>query len=121
LVFIAAYNLAELEDKIKKQWLFYIFLAFLIASIISVWLQLRQWLLLDGSIWVADLPPNGRPFANIAQPNLLSTLLIIGLLSILYLYENKRIQNFTAGLSTLFLLFGIALTFSRTAWLFSII
>jgi len=121
LVFIAAYNLAELEEKIKKQWLFYIFLAFLIASIISVWLQLRQWFLLDGNIWVVDLPPNGRPFANVAQPNLLSTLLIIGLLSILYLYENKRIQNFTAGLSTLFLLFGIALTFSRTAWLFSIL
>lgn len=121
LVFIAAYNIAGLEEKLKKQWLYYIFLAFLIASIISVWLQLRQWFLLDGSIWVVDLPPNGRPFANVAQPNLLSTLLIIGLFSILYLYENKRIQNFTAGLSTLFLLFGIALTFSRTAWLFSIV
>lgn len=121
LVFIAAYNLAELEEKIKKQWLFYIFLAFLIASIISVWLQLRQWFLLDGNIWVVDLPPNGRPFANVAQPNLLSTLLIIGLFSILYLYENKRIQNFTASLSTLFLLFGIALTFSRTAWLFFLV
>lgn len=121
LVFIAAYNLAELEEKIKKQWLFYIFLAFLIASIISVWLQLRQWFLLDGNIWVVDLSPNGRPFANVAQPNLLSTLLIIGLFSILYLYENKKIQNFTAGLSTLFILFGIALTFSRTAWLFSMV
>lgn len=121
LVFIAAYNLAELEDKIKKQWLFYIFLAFLIVSIISVWLQLRQWLLLDGSIWVADLPPNGRPFANIAQPNLLATLLTIGLLSILYLYENKKIQSLTAGLGALFILYGIALTFSRTAWLFSIV
>lgn len=121
LVFITAYNLAELEDKIKKQWLFYIFLAFLIASIICVWLQLRQWLLLDGSIWVVDLPPNGRPFANIAQPNLLATLLTIGLLSILYLYENKKIQSFTAGLGALFILYGIALTFSRTAWLFSII
>ncbi|WP_180008911.1 PglL family O-oligosaccharyltransferase [Acinetobacter sp. YH12238] len=121
LVFIAAYNLAELEEKIKKQWLFYIFLAFLIASIISVWLQLRQWFLLDGNIWVVDLPPNGRPFANVAQPNLLSTLLIVGLFSILYLYENRKIQNFTAGLSTLFILFGIALTFSRTAWLFFLV
>lgn len=121
LVFIAAYNIAGLEEKLKKQWLYYIFLAFLFSSIISVWVQLRQWFLLDGNIWVVDLPPNSRPFANVAQPNLLSTLLIIGLFSILYLYENKRIQNFTAGLSTLFLLFGIALTFSRTAWLFSIV
>lgn len=121
LIFIVAYNIAELEEKLKKQWLYYIFLAFSFSSIISVWVQLRQWFLLDGNIWVVDLPPNGRPFANVAQPNLLSTLLIIGLLSILYLYENKKIQNFTAGLSTLFLLFGIALTFSRTAWLFSIL
>ena len=121
LVFIAAYNIAGLEEKLKKQWLYYIFLAFLFSSIISVWVQLRQWFLLDGNIWVVDLPPNGRPFANIAQPNLLATLLTIGLLSILYLYENKKIQSFTAGLGALFILYGIALTFSRTAWLFSLV
>lgn len=121
LVFIVAYNIAGLEEKLKTQWLYYIFLAFLFSSIISVWVQLRQWFLLDGNIWVVDLPPNGRPFANVAQPNLLSTLLIVGLFSILYLYENKKIQNFTASLSTFFILFGIALTFSRTAWLFSIV
>lgn len=121
LVFIVAYNIAGLEEKLKTQWLYYIFLAFLFSSIISVWVQLRQWFLLDGNIWVVDLPPNGRPFANVAQPNLLSTLLIVGLFSILYLYENKKIQNFTASLSAFFILFGIALTFSRSAWLFSIV
>ncbi|WDE16286.1 O-antigen ligase C-terminal domain-containing protein [Acinetobacter schindleri] len=120
IVFICGYNVSRLNSEVKTKILTCFLLPFLISSIISVGLQLSQWLLLEGDIWVADLRENARPYANVAQPNLLSTLLIIGVLSIFYFYENKFLGKFSAGLSMAFIIFGIALTFSRTAWIFCV-
>lgn len=89
----------------------------LLAAVLSVWIALRQWLLLSGSIWVADLPPKGRPFANLAQPNSLATLLCLGLASVWYLYEKHVLGRLTSSLIAVFLLFGLVLTQSRTPWL----
>lgn len=88
----------------------------IIAAVLSVWLALMQWLMLPGSLWVADLNPGGRPFANLAQPNNLATLLCLGLASLLYLYETRRVGVWVGGALALFLLFAIALTQSRTPW-----
>lgn len=90
---------------------------FVLAAVVSTWIALTQWLLLNGSIWIADLPPNARPFANFAQPNSLATLLGMGLAAVLYLYEKHALQRTTGTVLTLFLLFGLALTQSRTPWL----
>lgn len=91
--------------------------AFLLAAVISVWIALKQWLMLNGSIWIADLPPNARPFANFGQPNSLATLLGMGLAAIIYLYEKSLLQRISASVLALFLLFGLVLTQSRTPWL----
>ena len=89
------------------------------VSVISTYIVLKQWLLLtNGGIWTVDVPSAGRPFANFAQPNNCATFLCIGLMSSLYLYEKRYINNFSALLLACFILFGIALTQSRTAWLF---
>lgn len=117
-IFIVGFNITELEQKKRDKILLGFFSLVLFASIISVWIQLRQWLLFDGNIWTVDLPPNGRPFANIAQPNQLATLLLMGIMAILYLFENNKINNFVASFTAMFLISGVALTQSRTVWVF---
>lgn len=118
---ILGFNISKLQPQEKNKIIIGFFIVLLIASIISVWIQMRQWLLFEGNIWTVDLAPNGRPFANVAQPNLLSTLLTIGCISTLYLFENKKINVSVASLAALFLIFGIVLAQSRTAWVFSAI
>lgn len=88
------------------------------AALVSMVIALCQWLRLPGlGIATADLPPNGRPFANLGQPNHLATLLFMGLVGILVLFEQRQVNRPTAGLAQAFLTFGLAMTTSRTAWL----
>lgn len=92
----------------------------LFASVVSVFLAMKQWLLQSsGQLWLVDLPLTARPFANFAQPNTLATFLCMGLMTSLYLYEKKYINKFSGILISSFILFGIALTQSRTSWVFS--
>jgi O-antigen ligase len=90
----------------------------LVAVMVSMGLALYQWLSLSGlGIYAANLPPGGRPFANLGQPNHLSTLLFMGLVGGLYLYEIGRLGPWVTALLCVFLEFGLAMTTSRTAWL----
>lgn len=91
-------------------------ISLILGAILSLWIALRQWLLLSGSIWVVDLPYGGRPFANLAQPNNLATLICMGLAAVFYIYEKSCIGRLVFGVLAAFLLFGIALTQSRTPW-----
>jgi len=94
-----------------------LFLAIGIAAIVSVGLQLDQYLDLDLSVtWIIE-NSTGRPFANIGQPNQLGTFLLWGLLAAAWGLVRKYIGLWTALLAAIYLLFGIALTQSRTAWL----
>ena len=94
-----------------------LFLAIGIAALLSVGLQLQQWLQLDGiQLWTMGGGPS-RPHANFGQPNQLATFLLWGLLASGWGLIRKYIGIRTALLTALYLLFGIALTGSRTAWL----
>lgn len=94
----------------------YLFLATGIAALVSVGLQLYQWLMLDGlDIWSMG-QGYGRPFANFGQPNQLATLLLWALLGTGWAVIRRRIGVWTAALGAIYLLFGLALTASRTAW-----
>lgn len=91
---------------------------FIAASLAGVGIALYQWLSLTGlGIFAAELPPNGRPFANVGQPNHLATMLFLGLTGTLLLYEARKIGRATVIASVLFLELGLAMTASRTAWL----
>ena len=93
-------------------------LLFVAASLASVGLQLYQWLRLDGlGVLAVDMPPHGTPFANLAQPNHLASLLFLGLAGVLFLFERGRIRGWVATIAVLYLEAGMALTGSRTAWL----
>lgn len=91
--------------------------AILIASILSVGIQLKQWLEVDGLwLWVRPGDP-ARPAANLAQPNQLGTLILMGVLSSAWLLEKRSVRPSVAAGLAIFLLFGLALTSSRTAWI----
>jgi hypothetical protein len=88
-----------------------------IAAIASVGLQMYQWLELaaDGlGLWILVVP-NARPFANLGQPNQLATLLMWGLLAIAWSHQRGAIRGQVAFAAGVYLLFGVALTQSRTA------
>lgn len=94
-----------------------LFLAVGLAAIVSVGLQLQQWLELDG-LWLLNLRASVlRPSANLGQPNQLATLLLWGVLAAAWGVARGRINGWPAVLMAAYLLFGIALTGSRTAWL----
>ena len=100
-----------------------VLIAALCASIASVGIQLHQWLRLASlsdveglGLWLMTLPTGSRPFGNLAQPNQLSTLLLWGLAGVWWLFAQRRIAGFVATLAAAYLLFGLAMTQSRSGW-----
>lgn len=92
-------------------------LAIGVAALVSVGLQLHQWLSLDLlGIWTMG-DGYGRPFANFGQPNQLGTFLLWGLLATAWGLIRRHIGAAAALLMAVYLLFGLALTQSRTACL----
>lgn len=77
-------------------------------------------------IWMkSDLlflsPYPNRATANLAQPNQLSTFLIMTLFSLFYLYKIKKINKVVMYFGIVFLLLGVVLTQSRSAWVSSVV
>jgi len=95
-----------------------LFVSWVFASIFSVAIALVQWTgALALGIYGAEMPIGGRPFGNLGQPNHLSTLCFLGLVGLNWLYQEKKLDGLPFVLATNFLLFGMALTQSRTGWL----
>lgn len=116
---IVGYNISINSVLDKKEIFVYFCSVLIISSIVSVMIALLQWLILtNNNIFIADLSPNARPFANFAQSNTLATFLCMGVMASLYLYEKSYINKFCGILLASFILFGIALTQSRTVWVF---
>ncbi|MBA1259375.1 PglL family O-oligosaccharyltransferase [Pseudomonas oryzihabitans] len=112
LMYITGKSLLLKEKFELLEWFFFFAIT---ASVISTLIALMQWLRVDHGSWIVTMPPNSRPFGNMAQPNNLSTLLCIGLSGIYFLHERKIAgTHIFATLSTIIII-GIALTQSRTA------
>ena len=93
-----------------------LFAAIGMASLLSVGLALHQGLLLDRlDVWAMGGGAT-RATANLGQPNQLGTLLIWGLLATGWAHVRQRIGAGVALLAGAFLMLGIAMTGSRTAW-----
>ncbi|WP_411687468.1 PglL family O-oligosaccharyltransferase [Acinetobacter indicus] len=87
----------------------------LFCGLISSLIALVQWLpiRIDSDFLMNT---KGRPFANMAQPNHLSTFLILSVISCIYFFENKIINSKILLCFSIILLLSITLTQSRTAW-----
>lgn len=89
-----------------------------VCSIVSVGISLVQWTgAASLGIWGVDMPPGGRPYGNVAQPNHLSTICFLGLCSLALLHERARIGSTGLVVGALWLLLGMVMTGSRTGWL----
>ena len=116
LMVIAGFNLSK--DTKQREKVFFIFsLLVLVVGLISSVIAICQWLNIHGyfSPWMYTFKGN-RPYANLAQPNNLATLLTVALLACLYFYEKKWLKNIYLVPYALILMFSIALTQSRTSW-----
>ena len=81
------------------------------AACVSTFMAILQWLNQDGGIWVfvAERGPN-RPYANLGQPNLLATLLVMGVVYAYLLYERHRIKTWQLLVISVWLGFGLIVT-----------
>ncbi|WP_162249328.1 PglL family O-oligosaccharyltransferase [Rhizobacter sp. Root16D2] len=89
-----------------------------LAAIASSGMALGQWQMSDGlPLLVNTLAPLSRPYANLLQPNLLATLLVLGLVGVACLFDNRRISAAVSLLTAALISFGLILAQSRAAWL----
>jgi hypothetical protein len=89
-----------------------------VAGFISVAIAAHQWLMLGRlAVFVVDAPPNGRPFANLAQPNHLATLLLLGIAGMTFLWESGRLRAATNLAGIALLTIGLVMTGSRSVFL----
>lgn len=93
-------------------------LAVLSAALMTLGLALMQWLHIDLlGVMLLALPPHARPTGNIGQANHFGTLMAWGLVGLWWLFECQRIGRSVAVATALLLLFGVAMSQSRTGWL----
>lgn len=91
------------------------------AAVLSSGIALAQWLGVGKDLFVAEMAPGGRPYANLGQPNHLATLLALGIVGLLRWFETRRISRLPLILGTAWLGFGLVMTQSRTGWLTAIV
>lgn len=97
------------------------------AGVVSVAIQVAQWLgassfglsasgEIEIGMWL-NAVNDRRAFANVGQPNLLGTLLLWSVLSVAWGMHRRMIGPPLGLFLAAWLLFGVALTQSRTAWI----
>lgn len=102
----------------RGQWMHGLAAACVAAAFVSTGIALHQWLDLPVPwLWITALI-GARPFGNLAQPNHLASLLALGVAGVLWWYETRRVHGAITSLALLWLGWGLAMTQSRTAWLF---
>lgn len=96
----------------------YLACCFLVAAVCSVLLCFAQsfdvW---PTAGWIVHPPSLRRPGANLGQPNQLATLLLMSIASLAYLFESKKCSKSFAASILALLVFGLALTESRSGLL----
>ena len=89
-----------------------------IAAALSVYIALLQWLGVEAghSNFIVEKIPNGRSSANLAQPNHLATLLLMGSALSVLLRAKGIIRNWQLWVLLTWFAFGITMAESRASW-----
>jgi Virulence factor membrane-bound polymerase, C-terminal/O-Antigen ligase/Protein glycosylation ligase len=93
-----------------------VFAVLLAAGLVSVVLAVLQWFGMGDLGHMAPTRPGDRPFANLAQPNHLASLLALALVAGLWFYETGRISGAMLCAAALCLTAGMVLTRTRMVW-----
>lgn len=95
-----------------------LFACFIFSGLLSVAIAIHQWLDLGIlGLYVVDMRFGGRPYANLAQPNQLATLLLLGEIGLIFMLEMRVIRAPVAFGGAMILAFGLAMTQSRSVLL----
>ncbi len=96
----------------------FVFMAFTCAAVVSTGLQIFQWLgFRSDTIWILSSTLPNRYYANLTQPNVLGSLLLLGVIGTAWAHFRQNLTAWVAVALAAIVLFGVALTGSRTAWL----
>lgn len=117
--FHASLQLKIIGSEVKKNrtielFAFTIVVAAACSAAISLVQTTNSW---GGTSWIATMPNLRRPGANLAQPNQLATLLIMGIASVVFLFEVGRLRAAAASALYILLASGVAVSESRTGLL----
>lgn len=94
---------------------FPIFVGLFFSALLSVGVAIHQWLDLGiFGLFIVEMKPGDRVYANLSQPNQFATLLMLGLASVAFLYESRMLRASIGVVSASILSFGLAMTQSRT-------
>lgn len=105
----------------RKSLMVYVSYVYILICIFSSVIAIIQWLNIPYNTEYISGMVGNRPFANLAQPNHLATLLSMGVIGCFYLYEKKQLNNYFLVVFSLFFVFVLALTQSRTTWIFLLV
>lgn len=91
----------------------------LVAALLSALLGFLQWLSLTDALTTAvmQIEPGERVMANLGQPNQLASLLLMGIVALVFVFEQRGIGRSGLFLGAAFMTWVIVLTGSRTAML----
>ena len=90
----------------------------ILGSFTSVMVALLQvFELCQDSAWINRMPQLRRPGGNLAQPNHLATLVLMGISSLVFVYESGKLKKASSIFILLTLSIGLAITESRTGLL----
>jgi O-antigen ligase len=107
---------AEHELKNEKNYVFAATL--LLGATISSVIALAQAMEVgDTSQWLVHMPGYRRPGANIGQPNQLATLILMGIASLLFIVESKKLGCVVSTMLGVLMICGLVMTESRTGLL----
>lgn len=97
----------------------WVFVPLCVAALLSATIGLLQWLGLEGALgmYVVAADLGDRPMGNLGQPNQLATLLLMGMVSMAWVYTRGFGGRLVCALSVSFLTLVLALTQSRSGML----
>lgn len=105
---------SQKQDLIVCASVFLLFVGLVTAFQIAVqWLQIEN----EFAGWIVEGLRNGRPRANVGQPNQAATILMMGSVGAFVLRHRLRISSAVMWVALLVLMLAITLTQSRTALL----
>lgn len=122
-LYLSGFFISIISGRLLESWrpgvlMDALFCALFLASLGSVFLQLHQWLDIDGlGVWLVSVGGSVYPSGNLGQKNQLASLLLLGCLAMLWGALKHRFSLLVVIPAVAVLLFGIALCRSRTAWL----